>query len=430
MGAGPERLPQGSRAVSPLLRTDFEELTPVPELTSELLALHDLVRVSGLERRRFTAKAYWNLLDPILDGSAALACEQVGESAEGRPLRVVSFGEGEVAVVAWSQMHGDESTATMALADTFSFLARHPEHALVRALSRRLGLHFVPMLNPDGAARFQRHNAAGIDVNRDARRLATPEGRALKAVHDRVRPDFGFNLHDQSTRFRVGDSGRMAAIALLAPAHNAEGEVTEGRRAAMRVCGVVARAVEPLVGGHVTRYDDTFNPRAFGDLMGAWGASTILIESGGWRDDPQKQYLRKANFVGILSALASIADGSYAEADLALYDRLPPNGRMVSDLLLAGGTVIAPGLPPMVADVLIEYRDPLTRSGPTIVEVGDLAGTEAQETVVAEGLYVIAGEGHRATDGSARIAPDVPADLVVARDPAGREVIRRIGRDR
>ena len=401
----------------------------MPKLTMELRALHDTARVSGLGQRRFGPEAYWTILDPVLDGSPALACESAGESAEGRPLHMVSFGEGEVAVLAWSQMHGDESTATMALADIFSFLARHPEHALVQTLSRRLSLHFVPMLNPDGAARFQRHNAVGIDVNRDARRLATPEGRALKSVHDRMRPAFGFNLHDQSPRFRVGDSDRMAAIALLAPAYSDKREVSERRRAAMRVCGVVRRAIEPLVGGHVTRYDDAFNPRAFGDLMGAWGTSTILLESGGWPDDPEKQHLRIVNFVGILSALGSIADGSYEQVDLALYDELPPNGRMVSDLLLAGGTLIAPGVPPMVADVLIEYDDPLTRSGPTIVEVGDLADREAHETVAAAGLFVVAGEGHRAPDGSARIGPGVPADLVLARDPAGRVVVRTIGRD-
>lgn len=401
----------------------------MPKLTTELRALYDSARVSGLDQRRFAPDAYWTILDPLLDGSAALSCESVGESTEGRPLRMVSFGAGEVAVLAWSQMHGDESTATMALADIISFLARHPDHALVRALSRRLSLHFVPMLNPDGAARFQRHNAAGIDVNRDARRLITPEGRALKAVHDRIRPAFGFNLHDQSPRFRVGDSGRMAAIALLAPAHSNKPEVSERRRAAMRVCGVVRQAIQPLVGRHVTRYDDAFNPRAFGDLMGAWGTSTILLESGGWPDDPQKQHLRMVNFVGILSALGSIADGSFATVDLARYDGLPPNGRMVSDLLLAGGTLIAPGLPPMVADLLIEYDDPLTRSGPTIAEVGDLADREAHETVAAAGLFVVAGEGHRAPDGSARIGPGVPGDLVVARDPAGEVVVRRIGRD-
>ncbi len=398
----------------------------MPNLTTELRALHDLARVDGLDRRRFGPETYWSVLDPILDGTGALSSETVGESAEGRPLRMVSFGEGEVTVLAWSQMHGDESTATMALADILSFLARQPEHALARELSRRLRLRLVPMLNPDGAARFRRHNAAGIDVNRDARRLATPEGRALKAVFDRVRPRFGFNLHDQSARYRVGDSGRMAAIALLAPAHDEEGTVGARRRAAMRVCGVVRRAVEPLVGGHVTRYDDAFNPRAFGDLMGAWGASTILIESGGWPGDPEKQYLRMVNFVGILSALASIADGGHERVDLALYDGLPPNGRMVSDLLLAGGTLIAPGLPPMAADVLIEYDDPLARSGPTIVEVGDLSDREAAETVAADGLFVVAGEGHRAPDGSARIFPGGPADLVVARDPAGEVVVRRI----
>ena len=401
----------------------------MPKLTTELCALHDIARVSGLDQRGFGPEAYWTILDPLLDGSAALTSERVGESAEGRPLRMVSFGEGEVGVLAWSQMHGDESTATMALADIFSLIAGHPENARVRTLSHRLRLHFLPMLNPDGAARFQRHNAAGIDVNRDARRLATPEGRALKSVHDRIRPEFGFNLHDQSPRFRVGDTDRMAAIALLAPAHSDDREIGERRRAAMRVCGVVRRAIEPLVGGHVTRYDDAFNPRAFGDLMGAWGASTILIESGGRPGDPQKQHLRMVNFVGILSALAAIADGSYAEADLALYDGLPPNGRMVSDLLLAGGTLIAPGLAPMVADVLIEYDDPLTCSGPTIVEVGDLGDQEAHETIAASGLFVVAGEGHRAPDGSARIGPGVPADLVVARDPAGEVAVRRIGRD-
>ena len=102
---------------------------------------------------------------------------------------------------------------------------------------------------------------------------------------------------------------------------------------------------------------------------------------------------------------------------------------MVSDLLLAGGTLIAPGLPPTAADVLIEYDDPLTRSGPTIVEVGDLADREAHGTVAADGLFVVAGEGHRAPDGSARIDPGVPADLVVAWDPAGKVTVRRIGRD-
>ena len=105
-------------------------------------------------------------------------------------------------------------------------------------------------------------------------------------------------------------------------------------------------ALEPLAGGHVAKYDDTFNPRAFGDLMQSWGTSTVLIESGGWRDNPEKQYLRAVNFVAILTALSSIADEGWAATDPAAYESLPRNGSSVSDLLIRGARLVVPGLEP------------------------------------------------------------------------------------
>ncbi len=356
--------------------------------THELVALHDRVRMGGLEDRRFTQEAYWSVVGPVVEGHPAFRVEEVGRSAEGRPLRTVTFGRGPVPVLLWSQMHGDESTATMALADLYAAVAREGGHPALRTIQEALTVHTLPMLNPDGAQRFQRRNAQGIDINRDARMLATPEGRTLKDLRDRIRPLFGFNLHDQAVGTRVGRTDRGVAIALLSPPFDETRAVNEVRHRAMEVMGVMIQALEPLVGGHVARYDDSFNPRAFGDLITRWGTSVILVESGGWPDDPQKQYLRKANFVALVAALEAIAKESYKGVGTALYEGLPPNGRRVADLLVRGATLVVPGLPPWRADLLVNYEDPLLAAGGVISDVGDLADVEALDTLNLEGLFL------------------------------------------
>jgi hypothetical protein len=389
---------------------------PSPTVSPAALAeLHAEVRVAGLEDRGFGHETYWGIVSPYLGGS--VTAEVVGSSAEGRAIRHLMFGSGPVTVLLWSQMHGDESTASMALADIVRFFHDRPDHPLARTIARGATIHMIPMLNPDGAERFRRRNAQGIDVNRDARRLQTPEGRLLKSMNDRLQPDFGFNLHDQNAAVRVGRSDRGVAIALLAPAFNEAREVDEKRRRAMQVASVLVESMRPLVTDHIAKYDDTFNPRAFGDLIGAWGASTVLIESGAWAGDPQKQYLRKANFVGILSALEAIATGRYGGYDPAVYDGLEFNGRRVPDVLIAGGTLAIPGLPPLEADVLVTYGLPLLRGDPVIVDIGDMGEVEAQDTLDVSGLYLIPGPDAR--DGRGGLDTGLPARFIVAEDPDG-----------
>ena len=390
--------------------------TPPPTTPMELIELHDDVRVSGLEDRRFNHGTYWRAVRPYLAGP--ISDRVAGTSAEGRDIRHVTFGSGPVQVLLWSQMHGNESTASMALADIIRLFHDSPDHPLVRRVAEATTVHMIPMLNPDGAERFQRRNAQGIDVNRDARLLQTPEGRLLKAVRDQIEPDFGFNLHDQNPGVRVGRSDRGVAIALLAPAFNAARDVDDKRRRAMQVATLLIEAVEPLVGDHVAKYDDTFNPRAFGDLMGAWGASTILIESGAWANDPQKQHLRKTNFVGILTALDAIATGRYAEYDPDIYESLQYNGRAVTDLLIAGGTVAVPGLPLLEADVLVRYDRPLLREEGVIADIGDMSQAEAQDTLDVSGLFLIPTAEALGENGGLDVG--APAHFLVAEDRRGR----------
>ncbi|MDX1427359.1 MAG: M14 family metallopeptidase [Salegentibacter mishustinae] len=263
---------------------------------------------------------------------------KVGESIEGRPLQLISVGEGDVDVFLWSQMHGDESTATMAIFDILNFLDSEGFLEEKEEMLKNVKLHFLPMLNPDGAARFQRRNLLGVDINRDALRLQSPESKTLKNVRDSLDADFGFNLHDQSTYYNAERTPKPATISYLAPAYNYEKSINEVRGVAMQVIVQMNNILQEYAPGQVGRYNDDFEPRAFGDNIQKWGTSTILIESGGYPNDPEKQEIRKLNFVSILAAIFSIADEDYKNAEISKYEEIPNNDRKLFDLKLTGLT--------------------------------------------------------------------------------------------
>src|SRR5688500_5558561 len=86
--------------------------------------------------------------------------EAPGPGADGRAIHLLTLGTGPRRVLMWSQMHGDEPSATPALLDVADYLLSDAQgHAVLDALT----LLMVPMLNPDGAERRVRRNAQGID---------------------------------------------------------------------------------------------------------------------------------------------------------------------------------------------------------------------------------------------------------------------------
>jgi len=311
-----------------------------------------------------------------------LALESVGRSVEGREIQLVTLGRGPRRVMLWSQMHGDEASATPALVDVVATLLSvdAPEHRLIL---ERLTLLVVPMLNPDGASRYARRNSQAIDINRDALHLASPEGRLLKGLRDRFEPELGFNLHDQNRRTTVGETGVLASIALLAVSGDAKGTLTPGRARAKRVCSRVARTLAPFVPGGIARYDEDWNPRAFGDNLTAWGTPVVLIETGGLPPGRSYADLTRLNYVALLTALHGLAKDDLAGEDAKLYEGLARNadGRYV-DVILEGGRILQPpGSEPYRADVAFDVLDddPLLATcpdpgapGPSrIREVGD-----------------------------------------------------------
>ena len=195
------------------------------------------------------------------------------------------------------------------------------------------------MLNPDGAERFRRRNEMDIDINRDAVRLQSPESKILKNLEEKTKPKFAFNLHDQGTRYTVGNSYKVASISFLTPAFDYEKKINSVREDSMKLISLLTESLNLFIPGHIAKYSDDFEPRAFGDNFVKWGSSLVLIESGGWKNNYDKKFIRKLNFIALIVGFNAIADNSYLDASIEVYNNIPENQNRLFDILLRNVTV-------------------------------------------------------------------------------------------
>jgi len=366
------------------------------EAVKQSLAAH---KTAAITTRRFKQRDLRPLINNLPD---AFSVDTAGRSVQDRPLWRVAWGTGSTEVLLWSQMHGDEPTATAALFDLFSWLEGSADglDSIRQTLREELHLTFLPMLNPDGAEVYQRRNALGIDLNRDALRLSSPEARLLKGERDRLDAAWGFNLHDQSTYYSAGFPAERGCVAsILAPAYDWEKSVNGQREDAMQMIALMNDVWQDEVPGQIGRYNDDFEPRAFGDNLQKWGTRTILIESGGYAGDPEKQEIRRLNLLGLIAALYGIATGGQENYTLEDYWAIPENqSNGMHDLKLVGGTLVrADG--DFVVDIGFrkserslppDYRDFSSRA--YVSDVGDLHTFGAFKTIDAEGLRIVPGK--------------------------------------
>ncbi|MFT7429260.1 MAG: murein tripeptide amidase MpaA, partial [Nonlabens sp.] len=132
---------------------------------------------------------YFQKLLNTLDGSV-LKDLVIGESVLKRSIYGLKIGSGKVKILAWSQMHGNESSTTRAICELLR--SSDLEHML-----ENIELYIIPILNPDGADNWTRVNANNVDLNRDAVLLSQPESIVLRKVFDDFQPHYCFNLHGQ-----------------------------------------------------------------------------------------------------------------------------------------------------------------------------------------------------------------------------------------
>ncbi|MGY0426145.1 MAG: M14 family metallopeptidase, partial [Polaribacter sp.] len=255
----------------------------------------------------------------------------IGTSEENRPIYQLKIGSGSKKILLWSQMHGNESTGTKALLDLFNCFLNTSEPIFSKILEE-CTLVFVPMLNPDGAQAYTRVNANGVDLNRDAVSKTAKESKILRSLLDDFKPKFCFNLHDQRTIFNVENTKNPATISFLAPSEEITRAVTKGRKETMNVIVSMNKLLQKIIPNCVGRYTDEFYPTATGDNFQKLGYNTILIESGHFPDDYNREETRKYTFYAILQGIYHIAVSknfnTYKD-----YFSIPNNNKIFYDVI-------------------------------------------------------------------------------------------------
>lgn len=304
--------------------------------------------------------------------------EELGQSIEGRSISSIKYGNGSRKIVMWTQMHGNEPTATMAVVDLLNFLSSDDKYnGLRNAISENLEITIIPMLNPDGAERFRRRNALNIDLNRDAARHTMPELKVLTNWVEIHKPEWAFNLHDQRNIFTVGETSKSATISFLAASADVSKTLTPTRIKSMNLIAELADLVESQLPGHVGKYTDEFYPRALGEFFHKNEIPCVLIESGAYKNDPFRDQARRMNFLSIIEGLAIISNDRVPEERVERYKEIPENTTNMLDLIVRDCTLTYEGNT-FEADLGLLIKESISESGDflrqqfILQDIGDL----------------------------------------------------------
>ena len=140
----------------------------------------------------------------------------IGISELGKDIPMITIGNGTKKVLAWSQMHGNESTTTKAIFDFLKFISQKDDFKDdIRDFYKNYTLYVIPILNPDGANLYTRNNANGVDLNRDAQKLSQKESVSLMDVFHQLKPDLCLNLHGQRTIFGLETQKTSISVILV-----------------------------------------------------------------------------------------------------------------------------------------------------------------------------------------------------------------------
>ena len=325
-------------------------------------------------------------IEPLLKlNSEKYIIKKIGNSFLKKPIYSVTLGKGAIKILMWTQMHGNEATATKVVFDLLNVFSNKDTPAHILEILNLCTIKIIPILNPDGALAYTRVNAQQIDLNRDAVALKAPESRILRTVLTKFNPDFCFNLHDQRNIYSVAKTRQPASISFLSPSTERLKKLTPTRIRAMSIICTMFKALKSDLPNCVSRYNDEFYPNATGDNFQKDGYCTILVEAGHIKDDYNREKVRYYYFKAILTGLLSIANKSYINENS--YAKIPQNNTYYLDVIY--NNVILKGKNISVGILYIEniYKNKVKKT-PSIKKYGDLSNYGANTIIDSKGIKI------------------------------------------
>ena len=311
---------------------------------------------------------------------------KLGQSSKKRDILSITFGSGDINILIWTQMHGNESTGTKAVFDLLSFLSNSEKEELSvsNIILKRCKIVLIPILNPDGANSYTRVNANNIDLNRDIIDKKAVETNILLNIVQKVNPHYCFNLHDQRVIFSVGKENNPATLSFLAPSIDEKRSITKSRMDTMKVIVEMNTLLQNLIPNQIGRYTDEFYPTATGDNFQKMGHNTILIESGHYINDYQREKSREYTFYALLQGILTVAN-QRNNIDFKSYFEIPNNKKEYLDIIIKDVTFKGKKV-----DIGVLYIEKLVDNTlkliPTIDKIRNLSKFNANKIVKKTGL--------------------------------------------
>jgi len=306
------------------------------------------------------------MIAPILeDLKSHFKITTIGKSEKEKDIPCITIGNGNLKILAWSQMHGNESTTTKALFDILNYLIYKSDFQ--KDVLEKFTIKIIPILNPDGAALYTRENANGVDLNRDALELTQKESIILRNIFEDFEPDYCLNLHDQRTIYNVGNTDLPATISFLAPAADVEKTITSARKKAMSLIVGMQEELEKFIPGQIGRYDDSFNLNCVGDFFQSEGIPTILFEAGHFQQDYQREKTRSFIALALYTFLNSLLDKSPNDT-YKNYFNIPENSTSLRDIALKNAKINGEE---KLVNVYIQFKEELQNNKIEFIPVID-----------------------------------------------------------